>query len=81
MTAYKKMNKTAKTEVRVHSTQLWPHPPHALIIATPQMESFREYFVLSFRDSFTESQLTHSRCLLAQLASLRSQLGVLEHPD
>ena len=48
------------------------------------MESFREHFVLSIRDnlvSFTESQLTHSRCLLAQLTSLRSQLGVLEHPD
>ena len=25
MMAYERMNKTAKTEVRVHSTQLWPH--------------------------------------------------------
>ena len=45
---------------------------------TPSYLSFREHFVLSFRDnliSFTESQLTHSHCLLAQLASPHSQLG------
>ena len=53
---------------------MWVHS----LVTIPQMESFREHFVLSFRDnlvSFTESQLTHSHCLLAQLASPHSQLG------